>query len=120
VKKPKARRRVEECTVFILNCDGRYAIEKRPSTGLLSNLWQFPNVPGKLDVDAAIEAVEKMGLKPKEFYLQVERKHIFTHREWDMFGMYLSVAETDEVRNWLTLDEIRASAALPTAFRQFL
>ena len=60
-----------------------------------------------------------MGLKPKEFHLQVERKHIFTHIEWDMFGMYLSVAETDEVRKWLTLEQIKVSAALPTAFRLF-
>lgn len=120
VKKEKAKRRIEQRTVFILSCDGRYAIEKRPATGLLANLWQFPNVEGKLDVMAAIEAVEQMGLKPKDFHMQVERKHIFTHIEWDMFGVYMSVAETDERRTWLTMEEIRASAALPTAFRQFL
>ena len=120
VKKAKAKRRVEERTVFILSCDGKYAIEKRPSTGLLAELWQFPNVPGKLDVKAALAAVEQMGLKPKEIYMQVEKKHIFTHIEWDMYGVYLSVADTDSMRKWLTLDEIRTFAALPTAFRQFL
>ena len=120
VKKPKAQRRVEERTVFILSCDGQYAIEKRPANGLLANLWQFPNVPGKLDVKSAIEAVEKMGLKPKDFHMQVERKHIFTHIEWDMIGVYLSVTDTDDVRKWMTLEEIKAQAALPTAFRQFL
>ena len=120
IKKPKAKRRIQERTVFILSCDGQYAIEKRPATGLLANLWQFPNVPGKLDVKSAIEAVEKMGLKPKDFHMQVERKHIFTHIEWDMIGVYLSVADTDDVRKWMTLEEIKAQAALPTAFRQFL
>ena len=24
--------------------DGRYVINKRPSTGLLANMWEFPNV----------------------------------------------------------------------------
>ena len=120
VKKPKAKRRMEERTVFILSCDGQYAIEKRPSTGLLADLWQFPNVTGKLGVQDCIKAVEQMGLKPKEFHMQVERKHIFTHIEWNMCGVYMSVAETDRVRTWLTLDQIKAQAALPTAFRQFI
>jgi len=120
VKKPKAQRRVEERTVFILSCDGQYAIEKRPAKGLLANLWQFPNVSGKLDIKAAIEAVERMGLKPRDIYRLVEKKHIFTHIEWNMCGVYMSVAETDDVRKWHTLEEIQSSAALPTAFRQFL
>lgn len=120
VKKAKVKRRIEERTVFILQCDGFYALEKRPSTGLLADLWQFPNVTGKLDAEQAIEVVEQMGLKPKDIYRLVEKKHIFTHIEWDMCGVYMSVAETDNVRNWLTLEQIQATASLPTAFRQFL
>ena len=119
VKQPKAQRRREEMTVFILSCDGSYALEKRPDTGLLAGLWQFPNLPGTLDMEGALLAVEEMGLKPKEILCQVERKHIFTHVEWEMRGVYVEVWEAEEGFAWLTGDGIRASAALPTAFRQF-
>ena len=46
---PKRTRRVEDYTVFILDWDGRFALEQRGPAGLLAGLWQFPNVPGKLE-----------------------------------------------------------------------
>ena len=79
VKSPKKQRRVEEKTLFILSCDGRYALTKRREEGLLAGLWQFPDVAGKLELSEALLKVEEMGLKTKEIYRQVEKKHIFTH-----------------------------------------
>ena len=119
VKLPKKGKRVEEKTVFILSCDGCYALEKRPEEGLLAGLWQFPNVADKLDARDALAAVEKMGLRPREILRSVERKHIFTHIRWEMRGIYLEVAEPAGAYTWLTAEQIRQSAALPTAFRQF-
>ena len=116
---PKRGRKTEELTVFILSCDGLYALEKRPDAGLLAGLWQFPNISGKLDAVQAIGIVEKMGLHPKEIIRQVERKHIFTHIEWNMSGVYMEVAEKDPRYTWLSARQIHAEAALPTAFRQF-
>ena len=119
VKEAKAPRRREEKTVFILSCDGRYALCKREDTGLLAGLWQFPNTEGKLSTEAAISAVEEIGLKPAEILQQVERKHIFTHIQWNMCGVYMETMEEGGGYCWLTSDEINAHAALPTAFRQF-
>ena len=119
VKKPKAKRRIEERTVFILSCDGRYALEKRPKTGLLAGLWQFPNVEGWLEPTEALTTVEQMGLHPRELLRQVQRRHIFTHIQWEMRGIYLEVAQPDGEYVWLTAEEINEKAALPTAFRQF-
>jgi len=118
-KSPKKQRRTEEKTVFILCCDGRFALEKRPNKGLLAGLWQFPNVPGKLTAQAVLDAVEEMGAKPKEIVMQVERKHIFTHIEWDMRGVYVETENCAGDFSWLTAEEIAAQAALPTAFRLF-
>ena len=120
VKLPKRERKVEEKTVFILSCNGEYAIQKRSDRGLLANLWQLPNVPGKLDAQAVIEQVEKLGMIPIEIAYQVERKHIFTHIEWDMRGVYVEVANCGGDFLWLSETEIREQAALPTAFRLFL
>ena len=119
VKTPKRGRKQEQLTVFILSCDGCYALQKRPAEGLLAGLWQFPNVPGKLETAAALSEVERMGLQPKEIFQQVERKHVFTHVEWDIRGVYIEVAQTGGGLCWRTAGQIRQETALPTAFRQF-
>ena len=119
VRAPKKKRRSEELTVWILRCGDRFALEKRPDTGLLAGLCQFPNAPGKFDAQAALLAVEQMGLKPVEITRQVERDHIFTHAIWRMNGIYVEVAEINDRFTWLTARQISDQAALPTAFRQF-
>ena len=119
VKAPKKAKRREDRAVFILRCGDRYALEKRPQDGLLAGLWQFPNIPGHPDTLQALEAVEAMGLRPKEILREVDRKHIFTHIQWNMKGFYLEVSETGGAFQWFTTEEIRTQAALPTAFRQF-
>ncbi len=119
VKAPRREKRQEDRTVLILSCDGRYALEKRPDSGLLAGLWQFPNVLGKLDTREALAAVEKLGLQPRELHRQVHRKHIFTHIQWNMTGLYLEVSEAAGPFQWFTAEEIDTQAALPTAFRLF-
>ena len=119
VKKAKPQRRSEDRTVFILSCDGFYALHKRPKTGLLAGLWEFPNVPGKLSLTEAIDEVEKAGVKIKDILRQVEKKHIFTHIEWHMSGIYVEVKEQSGDFVWMHKDRIREETAIPTAFRQF-
>ena len=119
VKLPKKQRRTEEMTVFILRRDGKLALQKRPHKGLLAGLWQFPNVPGKLDVADAISKMEETGLNTKQIIAQVEREHIFTHIKWEMRGIYLEVEGESPEYTWLTPQQIQKDAALPTAFRQF-
>ena len=119
VKAGKRPRKVEEKTVFVLSCDGSYALEKRPEKGLLAGLWQFPNCPEKLSLEKALQEVERLGLKPREVFRQVERRHIFTHIQWEMNGIYLEVDAPAGEFQWFTAERIRQEAALPTAFRQF-
>ena len=120
VKKPKNKRRTQEKTVFILSCDGSYALCKRPNTGLLAGLWQLPDCPGRLETPEALRYLEQNGLKPREIVRQVERNHIFTHIEWVMRGVYVEVSLRDEAYFWLSPEQIRKQMALPTAYRQFL
>ena len=119
VKSQKKPRKVEEKTVFILSCDGSFALQKRPEKGLLAGLWQFPDCPGKLRMEDALKVVERMGLSPQEVYRQVERKHIFTHIQWEMVGVYLEVKSVGGDFEWFTAEQIQRETALPTAFRQF-
>lgn len=119
VKQAKKPKRQEDRTVFIFSCEGSFALHKRPSRGLLAGLWEFPNVSGKLEVPQALAAAEQMGLRPKSISRQVERKHIFTHIQWNLRGFYMEAAEQADCFRWFTGEEIQAQAALPTAFRQF-
>ena len=119
VRSPKKEKRQEDRTVFILSCDGRYALHRREKKGLLAGLWEFPNVSGRLQLDEAMQAVEKLGIVPREVQRQVERKHIFTHIQWNLRGYYLEAADCTGDFSWFTREEIEETAALPTAFRQF-
>ena len=54
VRSPKKERRIEERTVFLLRSpDGRYLLRKRPAEGLLAGLWEFPGLPGKLNLSGS-------------------------------------------------------------------
>ena len=119
VKKAKPQRRIEDKTVFILSCDGFYGLRKRSDKGLLAGLWEFPNMPGRLEIPEVITEVENMGIKPKEIMRKVEKKHIFTHIEWLMSGIFIEVKECTGDLVWMRAEKIEAEAALPTAFRQF-
>lgn len=120
IKTPKKQKRQEDRTVFILECDGLVALQKRPGTGLLAGLWQLPDTDGKLEVSQAVIFVEGMKLPVRQVRRQLEKKHIFTHIVWNMRCFYLEVGERNEAFSWLTLEELREKAALPTAYRQFL
>ncbi len=119
VKSPKKGRRQQELTVFIFRCAQRYAIEKRGDTGLLAGLWQFPNVPGTLDAQQAVDTAQAMGVRPSGVHLCLDKSHIFTHIQWQLRGYYIEAMVPKETLCWLTEQEIEAEAALPTAFRQF-
>ena len=119
VKSPKKSRRQEDMTVFILCCDGRYALEKRDGSGLLADLWQFPNTAGYLEPEQALDFLKNRNIMVADILRQSEKKHIFTHIQWNMRGYYMTVKSCTEEYPWFTEEQIAQNAALPTAFRQF-
>ena len=119
VKSPKKPRRLEEMTVFLLSCQGYYALQKRPNRGILAGLWEFPHTPGILPVPDAVAYIEGLGIPVQEVKRQRKCTHIFTHVQWDMNGIYLEVSQKHPSFVWLCDEEIEKETALPTAFRQF-
>ena len=119
VRTPKKDRRQEDMTVFILQCDDCIGLRKRPSKGLLAGMWEFPNTMGRLSPKEAVEYLTAHGFQPWELKLSVEKKHIFTHVEWHMIGIYGEVKKQDDRLVWMTKEQIQAEAGIPTAFRQF-
>ena len=120
VKSPKKPRITETYTVFLLSCKGRFALRRRDEKGLLAGLWEFPNLPGRLKPQEALDAVSAWGCRPAALLRQTERSHVFTHRNWELPAYLILCEEAPEAFTWASLPEIRARYSLPTAFRQFL
>ena len=119
VKKAKKERRVEEKTVLLLMRDGKIALRKRPKTGLLAGLWEFPNVEGALDETAAGAAVEAMGLSVIDWQSRLTAKHIFTHVEWRMTGYALTVRGDGPAElEWVDAAGL-AARSVPSAFARY-
>ena len=119
VRSEKKPRRVEQLTVFVMECEGAFALRKRAETGLLAGLWEFPNVPGHLDPQAALDQAAEWGVHPRQMQKTLERTHLFTHVEWRMRCVYLQCARQDPRFVWAAPMELSQVYTLPTAFRMF-
>ena len=93
-KTPPKRRRTEKLTIFLLSKNGKIALEKRPSHGLLSGLWGFPSMEGHLKKNEAAKALQALGLIPAKLHALPAAQHIFSHITWQMVGWHVELAET--------------------------
>ena len=110
VKAPPKARRVEERDVFLIFYNGRVALRRRGSRGLLAGLWEYPNElsPAPCPV-AGWESIGAAG------------RHIFSHVEWHMQGHVVQAmgAELPKGWVWASRRELDAVYALPNAFAAF-
>lgn len=119
VKAAGKPRRVEDRTVFVLKCGGMQAVRKRPASGLLADLWEYPNVEGTLRADAALQQAAQWGCEPARLTMQLDRVHIFTHIQWNLRCYYIECRERPEGFVWATGQMLDSEITLPTAFRMF-
>ena len=84
VRAEKRSRRQEDMTVFLLTCGDLLALRRRDSTGLLSGLYELPNLPGTRGPAEIIKIAEEWDLQPEYLEKTVSRKHIFTHIQWNI------------------------------------
>ena len=116
-KKP---RRVEQKTVLLLFCGDRFAVRRRPESGLLAGLWEFPSLPGEADEETVRAHLLTLGIEAGMMSATPPAKHIFTHIEWHMQGYAVdcpTVGQND--LTWVTAAEWRDQYAAPTAYRAF-
>ncbi|MGX8728541.1 MAG: NUDIX domain-containing protein, partial [Lachnospiraceae bacterium] len=69
-----------------------FAIVKRPSDGLLANLYEFPNCRGWLGKEAAEDYLAKKGYLVLEIRPLPESKHVFSHLTWRMHAYAVKIA----------------------------
>lgn len=122
-KAAKKPRKIEEKTIFIIQNGQEFAIKKRPQTGLLSGLYELPNISGYLTREEAVRCVEEMKLLPVYIKEAGSSKHIFSHVEWHMKGYFVKVASTEEkqVDDLIFVDkkDSKKKYPIPSAFSAY-
>lgn len=119
VRNQKIKRKKEEKTVFLLESKGKIAIRKRDKTGLLANMYEFPNTDKKLKKNELETVLQNWGLTGNQVEKIGTHHHIFSHIEWDMIGYKIQVNCTNSAFMWVEKEEILEKYPIPGAFVPF-
>lgn len=111
-KKANKQKRIPYIALLIHVPGNKVIIEKRPSTGLLANLWQFPMVPvgeiGKSHVENWFSG--EYGLELDLPHKLGSLKHVFSHIIWEI-DIYESstqnITSIDERLKIVGIDDIK-------------
>ena len=122
VKPPKKERRIEERTVFIIKDECKTPMEivlhKRPDSGLLSGMWELPNMEQHLDRNQVQSLFPDADVRKLP-----DGKHIFSHVEWRLWCYEIKrkaagslPEQIEQGTEGFTLQEIKEQISLPSAF----
>ena len=99
-----------------MRCGHLVGLRQRPKKGLLAGLWELPSLDGHLSPDELRAALTEMGWSVRKLLSLRPAKHIFTHVEWHMNGVYVELDAPAPALTFVT----PAAYALPSAFRSFV
>lgn len=119
VRNQKIKRRKEEKTVFLLEFEGKIAIQKREKTGLLANMYEFPNVDKRRKKDEIETVLQSWGLIGNQIEKIGTHHHVFSHIEWNMVGYKIQVNSINSAFIWVEKHEILEKYPIPGAFVPF-
>ncbi len=125
VRKKPQKRKIEPKTVFVLKTEGqptRILLHKRANTGLLANLFEFPNTDGHLNTQESMDFLRDIGVKALSLHNLEPTKHVFTHLEWHMSGYFATIDAAFTIPKGyflVTKEELEKQYAVPSAFRAF-
>ena len=105
---------------MFINFYSKIAIKKREGAGLLSGMYELPNIAGFYEEEEIKKMLKKRKLSPQEIRLFAEEKHVFTHIDWLMKGYLVKVKKEIPHFLWVTREELAKQYALPTAFQKIL
>ncbi|MCQ2353247.1 MAG: A/G-specific adenine glycosylase [Victivallaceae bacterium] len=113
-KHPKARK-IEKKTFYLLRCNNKIALVRRPGQGMLANLYGFPGEDGLLPLAECRRRHRDWEIRPKS----LAAKHIFTHIEWRMRWFRAETVREDPRFIWATREELEEKYPVPNAFSAY-
>ena len=105
-------------TVFLLEHEGEIALSKRPETGVLAGMWEFPAVEESLSLSEAKEKLSGWG-GAENVAPAIDYKHVFTHLIWQMKSYRAQMQTKAEGFFWVTREELSDKIPLPGAMQPF-
>ena len=118
VKSPKNPRKREDWAVVIaVDQNKNIALEKRNSTGLLANMYQFYMLQSCTKAQVLQQVQHTFG--NCTLIKTAHGKHIFTHKEWNMDFYLFSVQHTPNSSAflWASFEDLEQKYPLPTALK---
>ena len=106
-KKKMNERKIEEKTILIFQYQNTYAIQKRPSKGLLASMYEFLWKSPKLTKEEVIQELKKEKIEVEAIEALGEAKQIFSHIKWHMIGYHIIVKKPFKKSLWVTKDELK-------------
>lgn len=122
VRIKKASRRVEKRQVALVKVSGNLPavlLHKRPNSGLLADLWEFPNTLSDDPLDGLPACLRSGCVKIADL---PSCKHLFSHIEWQMTGAVYAMNNDTCLPDGFVianLDAVMKEFALPSAFRVY-
>jgi A/G-specific adenine glycosylase len=97
LRKPKRENPVIPYTILVLQKGDEFFIRKRPNTGLLANLFEFPSFPGLLTKDELEDYIYRdFGISSDQIVSVTplgSADHSFSHLKWQMEGYLVAVCD---------------------------
>ena len=126
-KSARAARSIEKKTILIVQDENKSALHKRPDTGLLAGMYEFPSLAGHQTRKHVLAYLEALGLVPLKIEKLPPAKHIFSHKEWQMTAYAIRVdelapkSEKLKQEEWIftKADEAEEKYPLPSAFAPY-
>ncbi|MBE1555861.1 A/G-specific adenine glycosylase [Sporosarcina limicola] len=98
VKTKKTKMKVIPVASFaIRNDQQQWLLRKRPATGLLANLWEFPMVERMVGRTPQQMVHEQFGFELENLVELLSFKHIFSHLTWDMQSFEAQLQEVGTI-----------------------
>ncbi len=116
VRSAKDARPAKQFDVVVLrDAVGCFAVRRRPETGLLAGLYEFPNLEG-----IHSETALKTAFRADKIKKAGTAKHIFTHVEWDMTLYLAETSNPPDGFEWVPRSALQSETAIPSAFKAAL
>lgn len=118
-----SQRKIIHRTLLIVRDGNQFLIHKRPSKGLLANLYEFIGIEETLTKKEVISFLEDKNIYPTRIKKLPNSKHIFTHLEWHMIAYEVTVEEIQafiEEDYYLFNKKQLKEKAIPSAFKTYV
>ena len=121
------------------NRNMKIRVSKRTEKGLLSGMYQLPNLEGFYSEEELVRLLTDRHLIPLQINFIKKAKHVFTHIDWIMQGYAVTVRNDININTenntdandqtvffdhsrllWVSKEALQEAFPLPTAFRLFL